>query len=44
MPRQRSKKNQGLPKRWKVVNGVYYYQVLPGLDGNVRALFLCTLL
>ena len=32
MPRQRSKINQGLPKRWRLVHGAYYYQVPPGLE------------
>jgi integrase len=27
MPRERSKENKGLPPRWRVVRGVYYYQV-----------------
>lgn len=29
---QRSKPNQGLPSRWRIVRGVYYYQVPPGLE------------
>ncbi|CAB3729695.1 hypothetical protein LMG22037_05469 [Paraburkholderia phenoliruptrix] len=32
MPRPRSKENKGLPKRWRNINGVYYYAVPPGLE------------
>lgn len=32
MPRARSKRNQGLPTRWKLVHNAYYYQVPPGLE------------
>lgn len=32
MLRNRSKENRGLPLRWRVVRGVYYYQVPPGLE------------
>lgn len=32
MPRARSKENQGLPLRWRVNHGAYYYQVPPGLE------------
>lgn len=32
MPRPRSKENQGLPLRWRINHGAYYYQVPPGLE------------
>lgn len=32
MPKPRSKENQGLPLRWRVNHGAYYYQVPPGLE------------
>lgn len=32
MPRKRSKENQGLPLRWRLVHNAYYYQVPPGLE------------
>jgi integrase len=32
MPRKRSKENQGLPLRWRLTHGAYYYQVPPGLE------------
>jgi integrase len=32
MPRQRSKQNQGLPKRWTLHHGAYYYQVPAGQE------------
>lgn len=32
MPRKRSKENRGLPARWRVVHGAYYYQVPPGFE------------
>lgn len=32
MPRARSKSNAGLPKRWRVKHGAYYYRVPPGLE------------
>lgn len=32
MPRKRSPENAGLPKRWRVDHGAYYYQVPPGLE------------
>lgn len=34
MPRKRSKENQGLPKRWRLAHGAYYYQVPPGLEAQ----------
>ena len=30
MPRARKPENQGLPKRWRLAHGCYYYQVPPG--------------
>jgi integrase len=32
MPRPRSKENKGLPLRWRLNHGAYYYQVPPGLE------------
>jgi hypothetical protein len=32
MPRPRSKQNQGLPKRWTLHHGAYYYQVPAGQE------------
>jgi integrase len=32
MPRQRSKQNKGLPARWKIEHGAYFYRVPPGLE------------
>lgn len=32
MPRKRSRENQGLPLRWRLVHNAYYYQVPPGLE------------
>lgn len=32
MPRKRSKVNQGLPARWRIFHGAYYYRVPPGLE------------
>lgn len=32
MPKARNKENSGLPERWRVTNGVYYYRVPPGLE------------
>ena len=32
MPRKRSKENQGLPARWRLAHGAYYYRVPPGLE------------
>lgn len=34
MSRQRSAENRGLPKRWRLVRGVYYYQVPSGERGQ----------
>ncbi len=32
MPRKRHKRNQGLPARWRLYHGAYYYRVPPGLE------------
>jgi integrase len=32
MPRPRKAENKGLPARWRLVHGAYYYQVPPGLE------------
>lgn len=32
MPRARSAENKGLPARWRLKHGAYYYQVPPGLE------------
>lgn len=32
MPRPKNKENQGLPKRWTLHHGAYYYQVPAGLE------------
>lgn len=32
MPRKRKAENRGLPARWRLVHGAYYYQVPPGLE------------
>lgn len=32
MPRPRGAENKGLPLRWRLKNGAYYYQVPPGLE------------
>lgn len=32
MPRKRNAENRGLPARWRLVHGAYYYQVPPGLE------------
>lgn len=32
MPRERSKANKGLPTRWRMFHGAYYYRVPPGLE------------
>ena len=32
MPPKRNKENQGLPARWKLQHGAYYYRVPPGLE------------
>lgn len=34
MPRKRSAENRGLPLRWRLVHGAYYYQVPPGLEAH----------
>lgn len=34
MPRKRKKENQGLPARWRLVHGAYYYQVPPGSEAE----------
>lgn len=34
MPRKRKKKNQGLPARWRLAHGAYYYQVPPGMEAE----------
>jgi integrase len=31
-PRKRNIENTGLPKRWRLTHGAYYYQVPPGLE------------
>lgn len=32
MPRPRNKENRGLPSRWRLTRGKYYYQVPPGME------------
>jgi len=32
MPKNRKKENIGLPARWRLVHGAYYFQVPPGLE------------
>lgn len=32
MPKPRNPENKGLPERWKLVHGAYYYRVPPGLE------------
>lgn len=32
MPRPRKPENRGLPTRWRLVHGAYYFQVPPGLE------------
>src|ERR1035437_444847 len=32
MPRKRGKENKGLPSRWRIAHGAYYFQVPPGLE------------
>lgn len=32
MPKPRNKENKGLPSRWRLVHGAYYFQVPPGLE------------
>lgn len=34
MPRQRNKENKGLPTRWRLVHGAYYYQFPPGRESS----------
>jgi len=34
MPRKRNPENRGLPARWQLIHGAYYYQVLPGLEAQ----------
>lgn len=34
MPRARSTENKGLPARWRLVHGAYYYQVPPGMEAH----------
>lgn len=34
MPRQRNSENKGLPARWRLIHGAYYYQVPPGLEAQ----------
>lgn len=34
MPRPRSSENKGLPARWRLVHGAYYYQVPPGMEAH----------
>jgi integrase len=32
MPRQKNPENRGLPERWRLYHGAYYFQVPPGLE------------
>lgn len=32
MPKRRNPENKGLPARWTVRHGAYYYRVPPGLE------------
>lgn len=32
MPKPRNPENKGLPARWRLIHGAYYYQVPPGLE------------
>lgn len=32
MPRKRNPENKGLPSRWRLAHGAYYFQVPPGLE------------
>lgn len=32
MPKKRKPENKGLPERWRLYHGAYYYQVPPGLE------------
>lgn len=34
MPRKRNPENRGLPTRWQLMHGAYYYQVPPGLEAR----------
>jgi integrase len=34
MPRARSPENKGLPARWRLVHGAYYYQVPQGMEAH----------
>lgn len=34
MGRGRNKENQGLPERWQLTHGAYYYRVPPGLEAH----------
>jgi integrase len=34
MPRKRNVENRGLPARWQMMHGAYYYQVPPGLEAR----------
>ncbi|WP_195724687.1 integrase [Herbaspirillum sp. CAH-3] len=34
MPRKRNPENRGLPARWQLIHGAYYYQVPPGLEAR----------
>ena len=34
MARKRNKQNQGLPARWRLYHGAYFYQVPPGLESK----------
>lgn len=34
MPKKRLSENRGLPKRWCLKHGAYYYRVPPGLEGS----------
>ena len=34
MPRERKLENKGLPKRWRLTHGAYYYQVPPGSEAS----------
>ncbi|WP_343722113.1 tyrosine-type recombinase/integrase [Herbaspirillum seropedicae] len=34
MPRKRNAENRGLPARWQLMHGAYYYQVPPGLEAR----------
>ena len=34
MPRKRNPQNKGLPARWRLTHGAYYFQVPPGLEAQ----------